>query len=166
MSRIYARVLRQFGRMPAPVRHKIVGLTSPSYRIGTVAVIITDSGSVLLVKHTYRNGWGLPGGMMGWREEPLAAIEREVREEVGLRVEPVGPPHVEHMAKHRRVEWYFDLRLSDGCVEADAKVNSPEIEEVRWFPLGDLPRLERETPTTARALAEITGRRFPGRLRL
>jgi len=89
MSRIYARVLRQFGRMPAPVRHKLVGLTSPSYRIGTVAVIITDTGSVLLVKHTYRNGWGLPGGMMGWREEPLAAIEREVQEEVGLRVEPV-----------------------------------------------------------------------------
>ena len=166
MSRMHTAALRQFGRLPASIRYRIVGLTSPSYRIGTVAVIITDDGRVLLVQHTYRNGWGLPGGMIGWREEPIETVKREIEEEVNLLVEEVGPTHVEHMRKPRRVEWYFDLRLAEGCLDSDAKVNSPEIEEVRWFALDDLPPLEKEASTVRRAMLEIAGRRFPGKLKL
>ena len=166
MRGLYASALRLFGRLPVFIRHRVVGMTSPAYRIGTVAVIITDDGRVLLVQHTYRNGWRLPGGMIGWREEPLETIKREIKEEVNLVVEEVGPNHVEHMGRPRRVEWYFDLQLAEGCLDSDAKISSPEIDEVRWFALDDLPPLERETPTAHRALLEIAGRRFPGVLKL
>ena len=98
---------------------------------------------------------------MGWSEEPLEGVTREVREEVGLSVAEKGPPEIYHAQKPRRVEWYFDMVL-DGCEPADAVSQSAEIEEVRWFPLDQLPVMERKLPTMNVALKTIAERRFPG----
>ena len=165
IARIYGMLLRQFGRLPVPVRHRIVGFTSPAYRVGTAAILLSNEGELLLARHSYRNGWGLPGGMIGWKEEPLDTIVREVREEIGVLVATDGEPHIEHARDSRRIEWFFDLKL-DGSTRDDVKINSPEIEELRWFPLDDLPLLEKKSPSTTRALEVIAERHFPGRLNL
>ncbi|HEY5722106.1 MAG TPA: NUDIX domain-containing protein [Allosphingosinicella sp.] len=51
---------------------------------GVHAVPMTPAGKVVLVRHTYAKGWRLPGGGVGRGEEPLAAILRELEEEIGL----------------------------------------------------------------------------------
>lgn len=165
MRRAGLVALRGFGLLPEGVRHWVVARTSPAYRVGTVGVILTDDGRVLLARHSYRKGWGLPGGMIGWREQPVDSIIREIAEEIGVAVVEAGPPHVEHARRPRRVEWFFDLRL-DGCEPEDARAASVEITEVGWFDLGELPPLEKKTPSTGAALSTFAERHHPGRLRL
>jgi ADP-ribose pyrophosphatase YjhB (NUDIX family) len=53
------------------------------------ALIRDDSGRVLIVDPSYKEGWDLPGGMVD-DEEPVAALERELREELGIRGARVG----------------------------------------------------------------------------
>ncbi|MFE5212154.1 NUDIX domain-containing protein [Streptomyces sp. NPDC056600] len=53
------------------------------------ALIRDGSGRVLIVDPSYKEGWDLPGGMVD-DEEPVAALERELREELGIRGARVG----------------------------------------------------------------------------
>ncbi|MCP3938054.1 MAG: NUDIX hydrolase [Actinomycetia bacterium] len=154
---LYPVLLRHFGRLPLKVRHVLVGWTSPAYRIGTVAIIRDGPDRILLARHSYRSGWGLPGGMIGWREEPEETIVREIDEEIGLTVRVVGSALVRHRLKPRRVEFYYELWL-DGCDADDAYPRSPEIEEVSWFDASDLPALERGDSKTISALEAVLGR--------
>ncbi len=52
------------------------------------AVAVWHDGRLLLVQHSYRAGYSLPGGRIGRRESPEAAAARELREEVGIAVGP------------------------------------------------------------------------------
>ncbi|MFD9124104.1 NUDIX domain-containing protein [Kitasatospora sp. NPDC059571] len=51
------------------------------------ALIRDSEGRVLLVDPVYKDGWDLPGGMLE-DEEPTDALTRELREELGLTIEP------------------------------------------------------------------------------
>lgn len=48
--------------------------------------IITCHGRLLLEKRRDSDVWGLPGGGVKDSEEPLDAIAREIREELGIRI--------------------------------------------------------------------------------
>jgi 8-oxo-dGTP diphosphatase len=58
-------------------------LRRPPYDGALVAV--WHQGRILLIRHSYRDLLGLPGGGMGRGEAPEAAARRELLEEVGLR---------------------------------------------------------------------------------
>ena len=51
-----------------------------------VRVLLVRNGEVLLVRHTYRDGWFLPGGGLKRHETLKAAARREAREEVGATI--------------------------------------------------------------------------------
>ncbi|WP_246212825.1 NUDIX hydrolase [Streptomyces abyssomicinicus] len=53
------------------------------------ALIRDEAGRILLVDPSYKEGWDLPGGMVD-DEEPVAALERELHEELGVRGARVG----------------------------------------------------------------------------
>ena len=55
-----------------------------------VRMILVQDGKVLLVRHTYMDGWHFPGGAMNRFETPMEAAAREAREEAG--VELLEPP--------------------------------------------------------------------------
>ena len=62
-------------------------------RIAAGALFHDESGRILLVKPTYKNGWDIPGGYVEPGETPSEACAREVFEELSLEW-PTGSPLV------------------------------------------------------------------------
>lgn len=71
---------------------------------GVHAIPLTPEGKLVLVTLSYAKGWRLPGGGRKADEDPVAAILRELREEIGLTahetIEPVCD--FEHRPDFRR----------------------------------------------------------------
>lgn len=66
-----------------------VRLFAPKNYVGVMAVIFNDEGKVLLAQHVFRPDypWGLPGGWVERGEDPVLAVQRELQEELNLKVE-------------------------------------------------------------------------------
>jgi 8-oxo-dGTP diphosphatase len=109
--------------------------------------VIRTAGKVLLLlrRHPPNAGmWSLPGGLVELGETPAAAVEREVKEETGLRV------HVEKLLD----VWTELLRDSEGKVEyhfvlidyiaepigGRVKLN-PESSAFGWYSQDEIGRL-------------------------
>jgi ADP-ribose pyrophosphatase YjhB (NUDIX family) len=130
-----------------------VRLIAPSYTVGAVCVIERPDGHILLVRQTYRKRWGVPGGLLKRGEDPAVGARREVLEEVGMRVELVGPPAVVVDADPQRVDIVYRARPVSLAEVGEVRPGSPEIEEVAWFALDALPELQFETAGAMVALA-------------
>ncbi len=67
-------------------------IKQPKFSAGVVGVVFDQQGRVLLVEHVFHPyaPWGLPGGWVDRSEHPAQTIEREMLEELGLKVQ-VGP---------------------------------------------------------------------------
>lgn len=101
-----------------------------------VRVLLVKEGRVLLVRHTYMDGWYFPGGGLKRGETPEAAARREVREEAGVeagRMELVG---VYSNFKEMKSDHNILFLCSD--FTASGK-HDAEIAEARFFPLDNLP---------------------------
>ena len=124
--------------------------------LGAQAAVIDEKGRVLLVRHTYANGWFLPGGGVKRGETVEEALHRELREETETSITAPALFGVYSSARHRDHVFMYVVRSF-----ATLKPKRPdfEIAEVRWFPLSDLP------PDTiqllSRGLAEITKKNGP-----
>lgn len=55
-----------------------------------VKIMLVREGQVLLVRHTYRSGWFMPGGGVKRGETLEEAARREAREEVGAIIEDIA----------------------------------------------------------------------------
>ena len=95
---------------------------------------------VLLVRHTYRQRWGVPGGLLNRGEEPRDAARREALEEVGLRVELVGEPAVVVDPGPRRVDVIFRARPADGADPDDVRPTLARDRRVPLVPRGRAAR--------------------------
>jgi 8-oxo-dGTP diphosphatase len=142
-----------FRRLPVRARRRVVRSIAPAYTVGSICVIERSDGAVLLVRLSYRNSWGLPGGLLKRGETPADAARREVREESTLEVELVGDPAVVVDAPAQRVDVVFRARVAEGQDPDAARPASPEIVETAWFPSDDLPDLQIETSGALMALA-------------
>jgi 8-oxo-dGTP diphosphatase len=140
-------------RVPRLVRRWIVRLAAPSFTVGAACVIERDDGALLLVRLVYRDGWGLPGGLIKRSETVADCARREVTEEVGLDVELTSEPAVVVDTRPQRVDVVFRARPAPGCDPKTAAPRSVEIREVRWFPVDGLPDLQHETVSALAALA-------------
>lgn len=71
-------------RVPRLARRWIVRFAAPSYTVGAACVIERGDGAILLVRLAYREGWGLPGGLIKRNEDVADCARREVAEEIGV----------------------------------------------------------------------------------
>jgi ADP-ribose pyrophosphatase YjhB (NUDIX family) len=152
-DRFRRRLLGGYGRLPAGVRGRLTHLAAPSFTAGALAVVERSDGRLLLVRHSYRPNWGLPGGFLKRREAPDDGARREVREEVGLVVELVSGPAVVVAPRWRRVDLIYRARPAEGVDPDAVRPVSAEIVDVAWCSPTDLPRLQEEATEALVALA-------------
>ncbi|MBI3677314.1 MAG: NUDIX domain-containing protein [Proteobacteria bacterium] len=119
---------------------------------GVNAIVEDGEGRVLLVKQSYTRGWLLPGGGVGLGEDPVKAILRELREEIGL--ESSAPPEFMSLFT-RRLGWTTNLIALYRVREAKFTFRPNwEIRKIQFAPLGAPP--EGTAMGVRRRLAEIT----------
>jgi 8-oxo-dGTP pyrophosphatase MutT (NUDIX family) len=131
----------------------ITHTVAPGYSVGAICVIERGDGRVLLVRHSYRDRWGFPGGLLKRGEEVGHGASREALEEVGLAIELVGEPAVVVAPRTRRVDVIYRARPAPGTDPDAVRPTSPEIVEVRWVARDDLPELQHEAAGGLVALA-------------
>lgn len=145
LGRLHRFALAVYRRLPVQARRRVVRTIAPAYTVGAMALIERSDGALLLVRLSYRNSWGVPGGLLKRGEAPADAVRREVVEEVGLEVVTVGDPALVVDEVAQRVDVVFSARPAPGA-DADAVApSSPEILEARWFARDELPDLQFET---------------------
>ena len=107
-------------------------------QIDGVKCAITQGDAVLLVRHTYgKPVWDLPGGTVRRRELPRDAARREMREELGRRIEDwedLGELYVNTSHHHDNLH-LFHAEIPDRHIDLDLS----ELAEATWFPLDSLP---------------------------
>jgi ADP-ribose pyrophosphatase YjhB (NUDIX family) len=152
-GRLHLFALGVFRRLPVRARRRVVRSIAPAFTVGAICVIERSDGAVLLVRLSYRNSWGLPGGLLKRGETPADAARREVLEESTLVVDLDPDPAVVVDAPAQRVDVVFRARPAAGVDPASARAASPEIVELGWFPREDLPDLQFEASGALVALA-------------
>ena len=129
-----------------------------------VAVILNSDGEVLLTQRKvppFQGEWVMPGGKIDLGEPIVKALQREVREEVGLEVEVEDLIDVfEHVTPgddnyHFIILYYLCRPLS-----CDINHNRHEVEEARWVPRTELTGYQMPDGTRF-----ILGKVFPERRR-
>lgn len=120
--------------------------------IGVRAVLLDADDRIALVRHTYIDGWYLPGGGVKKGEGVADALHRELAEEVAIEratVERVlGVYHSRREGKDDHVVVYVARAGNDTLRGADAL----EVAGAGWFDPDALP--PGTTPATLRRIAE------------
>jgi 8-oxo-dGTP diphosphatase len=112
------------------------------------AVVVRD-GKVLLLRRAvdpYQGFWDVPGGFCDAAEHPMHAAERELAEELGLRVRAMayigawldvyGPPAADGVQLHCITSAYL-VEVEDP--HAEPRPHPEEATAFGWFDLADLP---------------------------
>ena len=123
-------------RMPKQIRRWGVLLKESRFTVTAGAVVMDERGRVLLLEHRFRagSGWGLPGGFLERGEQPIDALRRELREEIGLELEDVEIFASRSFEKPKQVEVLFRARAN-----ANVKPLAMEVERAEWFSIDSLP---------------------------
>ncbi len=125
--------------------------------LGVHAFIVEPGGKVLLARHSYMKGWSLPGGGIGRGEAPVAALLRELREEIGeVRSDPPELIGVFSRAAGWATNVVMLYRLTNAEV---AFTPNFEVREILLADPADPP--PGTSAGTRRRLAEYAGERPP-----
>jgi mutator protein MutT len=120
--------------------------------LGVRGVAHDEAGRVLLVRHTYANGWHFPGGGVEHGETAADAIVREMAEEAGVAADG-APALIGLYANHANFPNDHIALYRIGAWRACAPRQNGEIADCAFFALDALP--EGVTPGTRRRLREL-----------
>ena len=104
-------------------------------RMGVRVMMIQDD-KVLLIRHTYLNGWFMPGGGLNRNESLEQAARREAKEETGAELGEISLLGV----FSNFIQWKTDHTVVFLC--KDFKItgkSDAEIAEMKLFALSELP---------------------------
>lgn len=123
--------------------------------LGTRAMVVDGTGRIFLVKHSYVEGWHLPGGGVETGETLLEALSRELAEEGNIRLG--AAPQLFGIYFNKRISRRDHVALfivRDFRQDGGPQPNH-EIVEHGFFPLDALP--EGATRATRARVAEVFG---------
>jgi len=128
----------------------------PRKRMAAGVLFTDQDGRVLLVEPTYKDEWEIPGGGVELDESPRAAAAREVREELGLDVEPGRLLVVDYVPPQLdRTEGLMFVFAGPSLYEADIRLQVEELRSWAWVLPGEAD--ERLTPRMARRVRAAVG---------
>ncbi len=128
--------------------------------LGVRAIVRSNDGKFLLVRHTYMPGWHFPGGGVERGEDAIRAIAKELSQETGLTL--IGTP-VLHGVFHNKAVSPRDhvlVYLCDTTGTLPSKSPSAEIAELGYFDIDSLP--EGIDSGTLRRIRDIVDTTTPG----
>lgn len=124
------------------------------------AVFFDEDGKILLVKPTYKDHWGMPGGAIEDGESPADGCAREIKEELSLdlKKENLKILSIDYVNKGVTKSWgdairfvFFAGVLSPAQI-SNIKLQESELEKMDFIDVTELPN--RLSPHTARAIAK------------
>ncbi len=121
----------------------------PRYPVSVKAIVERDGRFLFILKRlpNGRTVYGLPGGLKEPGETLEEALKREVREEVGLEVEPVavvGASTYVHHLGGEKVVIYFLVRVVGGSIKLRSEPDTQFL-GYKWLSAKDLDVLEPES---------------------
>ncbi len=118
----------------------------PQIKTSVVACIVDEQQRVLLTRRCiepFCSQWVMPGGRIDHGEAILAALHREVREEVGIEVHVEGLIDVyEHVRVGAGNDHYVILYYRASPLSCELHPNGQECTEALWAPMEGLPRMD------------------------
>ncbi len=151
--------LLAFRSLPGPLKRRLVRVGTPNYTVGAVCVLEHD-GEVLMLSQPHRRGWSLPGGLVEPGEAPADGVAREVREEVGLDIDPGDQVAVGFHPDSQSIDVIYRVVLDE---RPEISLSS-EPRRFRWWDLDDLDDADRETRQIVALLRRAGQPPRPGRL--
>lgn len=107
--------------------------------LGVQCCLIDETGHVMLVRHGYRPGWHFPGGGVERHETVLEALERELQEEVAVRLDADPQLFAPYSnAKHFTGDHVL-LYVARQWTQVTVPKPNFEIAEIKRFAPDDLP---------------------------
>lgn len=118
------------------------------FTAGAMCFVVRDNGDVLLVRPSYRRGWGLPGGFMRTGEQSRDTILRELAEEVDIMEADPSLLRTYVSDGRRHIEHLYIARVQDHELPERHGLSSwlgpKEIASAAWHDLRELPPLQPE----------------------
>jgi ADP-ribose pyrophosphatase YjhB (NUDIX family) len=145
MSSLYYRLLKWYWQLRKPVT------------LGARAIVTDEQNRVLLVRHTYLNGWYLPGGGVEKGESFFQAIRRELREECAIEPVQMRLCHLYFSEREGKRDHIALFHVSP-FRQLEGQRPDREVAELRFFGCDELPT--DTSPATRRRLDEFIGRQF------
>jgi 8-oxo-dGTP pyrophosphatase MutT (NUDIX family) len=118
-------------------------------------VIIRCKSEVLLIRDSTRYGyddrsWSLPGGGIGRSEEDSVAAVREVREELGIVLEPDTLTHLgERIITSEGISYLAQYYVVDIIRKPQLQLDSREVSGAAWYRLNEVSSLPQKPELTA-----------------
>jgi 8-oxo-dGTP pyrophosphatase MutT (NUDIX family) len=124
--------------------------------LGVRGLVIDEAGRILLVKHSYVDGWHLPGGGVEAGETMLDALIRELAEEANI--EPTAPPLLHGIFFNSRTSRrdHVAVYVLREFRQTAAPVATREIVAHGFFAVDELPN-DTTAGTRARIFEVMTG---------
>ncbi len=119
--------------------------------VGVRVIVQSDDGKILLVRHSYKKGWYLPGGALNRLERAEDGGRREVREETNLEIKDVHFHGIYRGIEDAKNDWILIFR-SKAVDSSRIKIDHVEIDEYKWM----LPEEILKAETDRRSYKAIT----------
>ena len=117
----------------------------PKHPLVGVGGVVIYRGRVLLIRRgsePLKGEWSIPGGLLELGEELAAGVQRELKEETGLEVEPLESILVfdRIMRKGQRVKYHYVI-VDYLCRRKCGRLRpASDVVDARWVRREDLPR--------------------------
>jgi 8-oxo-dGTP pyrophosphatase MutT (NUDIX family) len=132
--------------IPPQLRVAVLQFISYSFLVGAVAVIRSADGrGYLLARHRYPIGrrraevWGFPGGTVGKYEEIRQALQREIVQELGMRI-AVGRLLVVDASERPHLDFFFECAARGGGFRPSSEIAAADYFLPDGVPVGTSPQ--------------------------